>query len=66
MSETLITVTEAAALLGISRGMVHHLIRTGRLTPLRLPPRGKNKGHKVYLQRTEVEQARDSWPRRHH
>jgi len=64
MSDTLITVTEAAALLGVTRSMVHHLIRTGRLTALRLPARGRTKGHKVYLNRSEVEQARGSWPRR--
>lgn len=62
MSEQLLTVTETAARLGISRSMVHHLIRRGLLTPLRLPPKGRSKGHKIYLRASEVEAVQ--WNRR--
>jgi excisionase family DNA binding protein len=61
MGDELVTVTQAAALLGVSRGMIHHLIRRGILTPLRLPPQGRTKGHKIYLRLQEVEAARGKW-----
>jgi excisionase family DNA binding protein len=36
-----ISATEAARRLGVSRGTVHHMVRTGRLRPVQLVPGGR-------------------------
>jgi excisionase family DNA binding protein len=63
MSNELVTVTQAADIMGISRSTVEYLIRRGDLTPLRLPPQGRLKGRKMYLHRAEVERVKHTWRR---
>jgi excisionase family DNA binding protein len=60
----LITVTEAAAILGTSRPTIHALIQRGVLTPLYLPPAYRRQGKKRYLRRVDVEAIKNSWRQR--
>lgn len=64
MEHELITVTQAAEILGVKPTTIYYLMNRGDLTPLRLPPRGRLKGKKTYLVRAEVERVKNSW-RRH-
>jgi excisionase family DNA binding protein len=60
----LLTVTEAAVLLGTSRSQIHVLIADGRLTPFYLRSDTGPK-RKVYLELSQVEAQRGTWtPRR--
>lgn len=64
LPDELVTITQAAGLMGISRSTVEYLIKRGDLTALRLPPQGRTKGRKIYLRRSEVLRVRDTWRRR--
>jgi excisionase family DNA binding protein len=51
----LVTVTQAAAILGIHRVSVHRMIASGVLEAFHPPPRYRSKGLKRLLKRVDVE-----------
>jgi excisionase family DNA binding protein len=54
-SSELITVSQAAAILGRHRATVHRMIERGEFEAYRQPPRYRSQGRKLFLKRTEVE-----------
>lgn len=56
--DELLTVSEAAALLGVTRMRVHQIIEAGGLAALRLRPHGRIKGIKRYIRGADVERYR--------
>lgn len=62
----LVTVTQAAEILGIHRVSVHRLIESGVLEAFHTPPRYRSKGLKRLLKRGDVERlaASETWSRR--
>jgi excisionase family DNA binding protein len=63
MPEEMLDVAAAAQILGVGRTTVRYLIERGDLEAHRLPPRGRIKGHKLYLRRSQVEAVKDTWRR---
>lgn len=65
MPEDLIDVSEASRILGTGRTTVIYLIHRGDLEALRLPPSSRQKGHKFWLKRADVERlAQSDWRRK--
>jgi excisionase family DNA binding protein len=65
MPDQLVTVTQAAALLGVHRTRIGQMIKAGRLKAITLQPVGRLKGRKLYLLQADIERlACDRGPRR--
>ena len=57
--DQLLTVTQAADLLGIPRETLKSLIKRGKLEAMRMPPtRTAPKGHRLLVRRADVEALR--------
>jgi excisionase family DNA binding protein len=65
MPDELIDITTAAGILGCHRTTVHRLVERGDLEAMRMPPRYRNQGNKLYVRRSDVERlaASDGWRR---
>jgi excisionase family DNA binding protein len=58
VSDELITIGQAAAVLGVQRSQVDRWIKAGRLDPVTLPSRHGRTGRWRYLHRSQVEAFR--------
>jgi hypothetical protein len=67
MTDELITIAEAARIMGTTRDRVHELIRRGELTPLTLPVhnKGTERPYRYYLRKSQVAPLADGGWRRY-
>jgi excisionase family DNA binding protein len=61
MPDELLSVPQAAEVLGCSRSTVDLMIRDGRLPAVNLPPAYRRKGIRRYVRREDVERLKETF-----